>query len=109
MTGKVGGNSCLVAPVIFPSGAKKINKVYVYAQDGNASASESFTFYRIDPATGVVTSLGYVDTGDSAGITQYEIPISDATLSNSYAYQLTTCVQDDIKVYGAKVTYKPAM
>ena len=106
MTGNVDSGCCVVAPVIFPNGAKTIQYVYVYAYDSNSSQYEWFDFYRINPATGESTLLGQVTTNDSAGIVEYQIPISDVTLNNNYVYQLATCLRTGINVYGAKVLYK---
>lgn len=106
MVGNVDSGCCVVAPVIFPNGAKTIQNVYVYAYDSNSSQYEQFLFFRINPATGETTSLGQVTTNDSAGIVEYQIPISDLTLNNNYVYQLATCLRTGINVYGAKVLYK---
>ena len=100
---------CFLAPVVFPSGAKKIKKVYVYVKDQNASKDTTFYFVRTNPATGDAATLGSVITSDSTGITEYEIPVSDPALSNNYTYHINVCLPIDILVYGAKVTYKPAL
>lgn len=99
-------SACLVAPIIFPKGAKQIVNAYGYAWDSNASINAFFAVDRINPATGEVTRLGTVSTADSSSIYQYEIPISDVKVTEDYVYQIATCFYGSIYVYGAKVAYK---
>jgi hypothetical protein len=104
------GSGCLVAPVNLPAGAT-VNGLEVWLNDQNSGSIEWFQLDRIYLATGEVKHMAYVvsPAGTTAGITK----LTDSTIAyplitnNAYVYQLTTCVREDIFVYGARVGYSP--
>ena len=75
---------------------------------GSASVNATITLKRTNLLTGITADLGSVLTSDTSAITEYEIPVSDPSLSNDYTFYITMCLYQDIRLYGAKVIYKPA-
>ena len=63
MYGRDGG-CYVIAPIIFPKGAKQISYVRVYFQDSNTTEATTFALYRTDMRTGAWRNLGSGSTSD---------------------------------------------
>jgi hypothetical protein len=97
---------CLLAPVILPPGASSLDRVLVFVHDDNSSESVTFSVRRVSLKKGSSSRLGSVETQDSAGPVKYEIPLKSSSVSNSFAFQITTCLNSpDIFLYGARVHF----
>jgi hypothetical protein len=102
----MGSGALMLAPLILPEGATKINGVRVYAHDANSGTSASFCLRRITLSTGKNDLLGCVYTSDSTGVEVYKIIPTRKYVSNDRAYQLTVEMREDVRVYGIKVGYR---
>jgi hypothetical protein len=98
--------SCFVAPVKFPTSAKKVKSAVVYVEDNSGSDNFSAYLYGVDMTTGTVTDLGGVDSsGSSTSIQALTLDISDPTLLKYFQYYLGICIYGSQYFYGAQITY----
>ena len=97
---------CLVAPVKFPTSAKKVKSAVVYAKDNNGSIDFWAGLYGVDITTGPATFLGDVNSsGSSTSIQPLTLDIPDPTLHKNYQYFLGICLYGSQYFYGAQITY----
>jgi hypothetical protein len=98
--------ACLVAPVKFPTSAKKVKSAVVYVEDHNGSDNFWAYLYGVDMTTGTVTDLGGVESsGSSTSIQALTLDISDPILLKTFQYYLGICVYGSQYFYGAQFTY----
>ena len=93
-------------PIIFPKNAATIKNVKIYVWDDNPAESAWFDLYALKLNNGNNTFLGTVTTQDTAGVEVYKIVPDPANIAAGKTYTITTCFEEDIYVYGAKVLYE---
>jgi len=106
----VGGQvtaSCMAAAVNLPLGAS-IDGMEVRLNDQEEIQKEMFALTRINLETGAVEAIASVYSPD--GITSGIVSIvSDSVtspiVSEEYAYQIVTCLRQDIYIYGVRIGY----
>jgi|GEM_PF-2335817 len=104
---------CLMAPTYPPDGATLTRFEFALLDD--SLSEELFVYIKgVELATGssVLIGGGAASLDSATPTVVYDPTLSPASVSNSYAYYVTTCIpantQGEIQLYGARLFYTPA-
>lgn len=107
LVGKSGSSECMAAAIHLPLGAS-IEGVEVRLNDQHGTLGEWFDFRRINLETGSSQVIGSVasPSGTTTGIVSLiDDSIIYPIVSEVYAYQIVTCIEESIYVYGVRIGY----
>lgn len=101
------GGAALVAPIIFPKGAKHIQHIDIFVRDTNGGNSATLGVRRADPwsSSGTTAIVDFATQSYSGNLVKYVCTPTDRNIYSNHVYFVTAWAFSGAYIYGVIVYY----